>query len=742
MKQAILQKILLLSFIFVPMLAYSEDNSVEIIIGNYKYRLNQETKEATVVRNSELNVDTYDIRLPETVTYQEEKYKVTIIGKHAFSGFQKLRWLNLPSSIKKIEDQAFYGCKELISWYIKFSSNIKEIGQEAFWGCDTFFQLNFHGPIIFHYRSFPSCVKTIQIDNIGDWCNSQFEDDNYYESDSNPLSYTNCDLEVLSGYKEIGEDIVPIYTLVSNLTIPKSISKINDRAFYGYKRLKKIDISNSVTSVGTKSFAECDSLLTVIIPNSVNSIATDAFYDCDKLPSCTVLCNTTQTTASLKMLDTNGKASFDRIYAHFDRSDFSKYEGSECKITNLNPNSTRWFYPEVHGYAIKNDQLYRAIRWEGDTETKGLDLKIIPTITPTVVIANGSYTLDDAVADDSFFEMNINKKNVRNKGYSAIFTNLEPKTKYTIKYVVLNKGCIVEQTSMEITTPTVNIKTLTPQATKNNKAIVSAETNLSDYEKGAGFEWRKTDAPDVVPSKSGSGIIYNGILEGRISNLSTSSYYKVRPFYKANDGTMYYGEWIGFDPSDFSYFEPTVHTYARVSVQSTSAKVMGVALQGTDDITEQGFEYWAENAIASCAVGDKQMVLASGQSMEADIINLAPSTTYNYRAYAKISKGTTYGETLKFTTSVATAIDGITSTSNGNLQFNVRNANGVQIAINGTDKECVYRMNNITGAGIVSGKVEADGEWHSITNKQLPYGIYIITVSDRKNTKSAKIVIK
>ena len=280
MKQAILQKILLLSFIFVPMLAYSEDNSVETIIGNYKYRLNQETKEATVVRNSELNADTYDIRLPETVTYQEENYKVTIIGKHAFSGYQKLRWLNLPSSIKKIEDQAFYGCKELISWYIKFSSNIKEIGQEAFWGCDTFSQLSFHGPIIFHYRSFPSCVKTIQIDNIDDWCNSQFEDDNYYESDSNPLSYTNCDLEVFSGYKEIGVDNVPIYTLVSNLTIPKSISKINDRAFYGYKRLKKIDISNSVTSVGTKSFAECDSLLTVIIPNSVNSIATDAFYDC------------------------------------------------------------------------------------------------------------------------------------------------------------------------------------------------------------------------------------------------------------------------------------------------------------------------------------------------------------------------------------------------------------------------------------------------------------------------------
>lgn len=64
---------------------------------------------------------------------------------------------------------------------------------------------------------------------------------------------------------------------------------------------------------------------------------------------------------------------------------------------------------------------------------------------------------------------------------------------------------------------------------------------MSDYETGAGFEWRKTDAPNVVVSKFGSGIIYNGMLEGRINNLSTSSYYKVRPFYKASDGTMVNG---------------------------------------------------------------------------------------------------------------------------------------------------------------------------------------------------------
>ena len=727
----------------IPMFAYSEDNTIEATIGDYKYSLNIDTKEATVIRNPELSTETYTISLPETVVYKEEKYKVTTIGKKAFSGYQKLRWLDLPSSIEKIEDQAFYYCSNLISWCINFSKNLKEIGQEAFWGCDNFATLNFHGPKIFHNKSFPSCIKTIRIDNIEDWCNSQFKCDDYYdERYSNPLSYGRCNLEVFSGYKDYGEDIVSIYNLITNLTIPQTITKINDRAFYRYRRLKKIIIPNTITSLGTKCFANCDSLISVIIPNSVKDIEDDAFYGCLKLPSCTVICSTTQTTANLKMLDANRKASFDRIYTNFNVNYFSKYEGSECKITNLRPNCTCWSYVCDKGYGIKNEELYRATQWEGDAQTKGLDLKITPSITPTVVITNGSYTLDDAVADDSYFEMTINKKNIRLNGNSAIFTNLEPNTKYSIRYFVLNKGYLVEQTSTEITTPTVTFKTLVPQATTNNKALVSAETNLSDYETGAGFEWRKTDAPDVVVSKFGSGIIYNGMLEGRINNLSTSSYYKVRPFYKASDGTMYYGEWIGFDPSDFSYFEPTVHTYARVSVQSTSAKVKGVALQGTDDITEQGFEYWAENAIASRAAGDKQIIQATGQSMEAEITDLAPNTTYNYRAYAKTSKGTTYGETLKFTTPVTTAIIGITNTTNSNLQFNVRNTNNVQIAINGTDKECNYRMNSITGANIASGKTTADGEWHTIANYQLPSGIYIITVSDGKDKKSTKIAIK
>lgn len=451
-------------------------------------------------------------------------------------------------------------------------------------------------------------------------------------------------------------------------------------------------------------------------------------------PTCNVETSCTQTTVTIKSIAVvdyrnNKNTNPTSIRFTIDGKEYS-WTGKPITIKGLYPNR----YYGVSGSATYGENHNVNISFNFQTASFHPSILKI-SAGPTSIHVKGTYSLGDSKLEKAFFSDHDGE------GDDIVVTGLKPNTKYSFRYWVKASGAS-EYATLDVTTAKITLQSQNPKVLGNNSAIVCAKTNIENEEKGAGFEWRKTDAPDVVVSKSGSGVVYGGMLEGRINNLSTSSYYKVRPFYKANDGTMYYGEWIGFDPSDFSYFEPTVHTYARVSVQSTSAKVKGVALQGTDDITEQGFEYWAENAIASRAAGDKQIIQATGQSMEAEITDLAPNTTYNYRAYAKTSKGTTYGETLKFTTPVATAIIGITNTTNSDLQFNVRNTNNVQIAINGTDKECYYRMNSITGANIASGKTTADGEWHTIANYQLPSGIYIITVSDGKDKKSTKIAIK
>ena len=110
-----------------------------------------------------------------------------------------------------------------------------------------------------------------------------------------------------------------------------------------------------------------------------------------------------------------------------------------------------------------------------------------------------------------------------------------------------------------------------------------------------------------------------------------------------------------FDPSDFSYFEPTVHTYPVTAVTDYTATVRGYALAGTDAIAEQGFEYWEANGGAATPKLEKaaalataeegyQTVLATGQVMQVVLDNLKPMTTYIFRAFVRTESGTTYGE--------------------------------------------------------------------------------------------------
>ena len=183
-----------------------------------------------------------------------------------------------------------------------------------------------------------------------------------------------------------------------------------------------------------------------------------------------------------------------------------------------------------------------------------------------------------------------------------------------------------------------------------------------------GFQWRKYEAPETLPSSEGYAAIYDGRIEGYIKRLQSASFYNARAFYKSNSGTYYYSDWVTFDPSDFSYFEPTVHTYAVETVTESTASVRGYVLAGTDEITQQGFEYWPEGgtesaakqmavAIADNAAGDGvSVVLSTGQVMTATLDGLSPATTYRIRAFVTTAQGTTYGEEQTFTTAKPTGI--------------------------------------------------------------------------------------
>ena len=72
------------------------------------------------------------------------------------------------------------------------------------------------------------------------------------------------------------------------MTIPNSVTIIDEHAFHYCSRLTSVSIPNSVTSIGGFAFFDCSGLTSVTIPNSVTIIDEHAFYLCSRLTSLTI----------------------------------------------------------------------------------------------------------------------------------------------------------------------------------------------------------------------------------------------------------------------------------------------------------------------------------------------------------------------------------------------------------------------------------------------------------------------
>ena len=86
----------------------------------------------------------------------------------------------------------------------------------------------------------------------------------------------------------IGGDAFKNCAELLQVSLPSSITRIEDYAFYSCIGLNSIIIPNGVTQIGQNAFAYCYTLSSIILPNSVREMGRAAFYECTALQSVTI----------------------------------------------------------------------------------------------------------------------------------------------------------------------------------------------------------------------------------------------------------------------------------------------------------------------------------------------------------------------------------------------------------------------------------------------------------------------
>lgn len=450
----------------------------------------------------------------------------------------KLESITIPESVTSIDNYAFAYCTGLTS--VAIPESVTSIGRETFYGCSRLESI-----------TIPKSVKT-----IGAWA---LHNTAWYSNQDDGVIYLGKLFYGYKGYMPKG-DILEIkagttaicggafckkdgeegYSNLASITIPEGVTSIGDYAFANCTGLTSIVIPESMASIGFYAFLNCTGLTSINIPENMTSIEHFAFEGCTGLWSEPVW-ESTYSTLSFFVDDTWGFKGAKRVlsvepyYGGIEETT----ENNTIELTGLNAGKRYTIDLEIgsaNGYICT-----LVTNWSEAITTKEITLQNIAThkdvnVTPTsirIAIANDFGDAIEEIVEEGF----TNETYGGQTGNTYELHGLEPTgISTTFHYRVrLNNGQTFEM-DFPIEQPALEFTTLPAKATSNTVAVIAATTNLDDPEAQTGFEWRRYDAPDLVPSTMSPCPVIDGELIGALKGLNASTYYKYRPYFTSASG--------------------------------------------------------------------------------------------------------------------------------------------------------------------------------------------------------------
>lgn len=635
---------------------------------------------------------------------------LTSIGISAFSSCSGLTSITIPSSVTSIGSSAFDGCSgltavnisDMAAWYkLSFgnsSANPLSCAHHLFLNGEEIKELVIPAEIasLNDYAFYGSGLTSVTIPNTLTAIGNEV----FIECAQLKTVYLNNN-SMASAEREAATSLCKTFgDQVQDYVLGDGVEAIGAYVFNDCTGLTSVTIPNSVTSIGGSAFTGCGNLSSLVLPDNITELGSACFGDNTKLfvnkktssllclwnagykpyltgtdnilePSSLAVLSTTQTTATVKI---NNK--YDD-YTYLKQTDDKTYEvvtDDEVVFTGLHPELSS----DVYVYVSLDENMKLSFPMSVSCTTLTIEPVINYESTASTLTVTCSYTEGDAevvsqrlVSDPESMSDSRIVGGTECNSISYFESGLKPSTRYSFAYEVgvrMPNGDIAYYNSgiTQLSTKALNFTTLQPKVISEGNVIIGAECNLDEKEQNVGFEWRREDWTADFASNTAKAKLFEGHMEYYIRKLYTEKLWKYRPYYMSNDGTYFYGSWMGLDPTNTSYCEPTVLTHTEVVVDGNTALVKGYIMQGSDNIVSQGFKYWKDNsnssrskksAEASDIPDDAKTIESKGSIMETTLTGLEYDATYCFVAFATTSEDETfYGDVKTFDIPVNTSL--------------------------------------------------------------------------------------